>query len=163
MVGSINRRVIIIVFGTIILSLLGSPAVFAQTAGAYNNSSCASPSTTSFTQGQTVYGYGAGLSNGHTYYLGYYYPAGTPALIRSGVKASGGAKSVCDSTGYTITNSDPTGTWTLKVCSDTSCSTVLSTSTFTVTAAVPDLPSGVMIFIILMVFIYIALRRRGSV
>ena len=103
-----HKIMIIAVFGAIILSL-ASPVVFAQTAATYNNSSCTSPSTTSFTQGSTVYGYGAGLSDGKTYYLGYYYPTGTPALISSGVKASGSAKSVCDSTGYTITNSDPTG------------------------------------------------------
>ena len=67
---------------------------------------------------------------------------------------------VCDSTGYLIPATESEGTWTMVLVNKNG-SPVMS-STFSVVAPLPDLPSGAFILLVPFAFLYLYARRRGA-
>jgi hypothetical protein len=159
---------VLLVAGAVVIAFSGvAPVAYAQTSNTYSDSSCSTPQG-SFLQGSTVYGGGASLTPGKDYWVGYYYPTNTPASIVSLGKPTSG-KTVCDGTGFALTAANcggsacPTGTWTLKVCTDSTCNaTPAATSNFTVSASVPEFPFGFVVLVIPIVLIYMLAKKRDS-
>ncbi|MDG6990951.1 MAG: hypothetical protein JRM99_05965 [Nitrososphaerota archaeon] len=154
--------ILLLVLSAIAIATAIVPPTFAAAAGSFSDSAC-SITQGSFVEPTTVYGGGTGLSTGF-YYIGYYYPGGTQAQAPVKVHVTGGGGGLgCDSTGYTLTNSSPTGTWSVDVCSDSSCATILYTATFSVSAAAPEFPVGVFVLLFPIVSIFIYAKRRAIV
>lgn len=141
-------------------STVAEVAVAAATANTYSTP-CTFPSS-SFNQGSTVYGGGSGLT-GTSVDIEYVNPSNVAAQTTANVAVSGG--SACDSAGFLIPLTAPTGSWTLRICTPAggNCKNPAqgqqASSAFTVNAAVPDLPSGVVALLVPVAIAYFLSRR----
>jgi hypothetical protein len=126
-----------------------------DTVGTYSDSTCTTP-VTSYTAGFYANGCITKLSGNPTYPISLNYIFGT-LTICSVSYASKPTLPAYDSTGCLLPLAD-TGTWTLSL--KDSSGTQLTSSTFTVTAAVPDLPLGAILLIVPVLMAYLVLRRR---
>jgi hypothetical protein len=144
-----------LILASALLYLAPQAGAASDTVGTYSDSAC-TIAATSYAAGTLANGCITKLTGNPTYPISLNYIFGA-LTICSVSYASKPTLPAYDSTGCLIPLAD-TGTWTLSL--KDGSGTQLTSSTFTVTAAVPDLPLGAIFLIVPVLFAYHILRGR---
>ena len=156
MLKNCARFILLLVSAAIILSpifMTGSSAGAA--AATYTDSTCSS-SSSSFASGSTVYGGVTSPTGPSPYTVQYINPSGSSVQTDSLALVSG--KLYCDSTGCSTNCASPASSgWSINILDNNGH--LDTTASFTITAAVPVFPIGILPLVLLLPILYFVLRR----